>query len=88
MTRRTVSFDLDMTDTKLDPESLAAEAAEAVEDWRRRGALSIPEAGAVLGVGRSLAFDLARRGDLPTINLGRRRVVPCHALRRLLGEVA
>lgn len=85
MTRRTVSFDLHMTDTNLDPESLAA---EAVEDWRRRGALSIPEAGAVLGVGRSLAFDLARRGDLPTINLGRRRVVPCHALRRLLGEVA
>lgn len=56
-------------------------------DWRERGALSIPEAGERLGVGRSLAFELARRGELPTIRLGGRRVVPVHALRHLLGEV-
>lgn len=79
-----------MTTTKLDPATLADNAVAEVEvtgDWRNRGALSIPEAGNVLGVGRSLAFDLARRGDLPTIRLGRRRVVPTQALRVLLGEV-
>jgi hypothetical protein len=83
-----------MTTLKTDPRDLAETARseamsepEMTGDWRTRGALSIPEAGDVLGVGRSLAFDLARRGDLPTIRLGRRRVVPTHALRCLLGEV-
>lgn len=82
-----------MKTTKLDAEGAERSTApdvggepETTGDWRARGALSIPEAGGVLGVGRSLAFDLARRGDLPTIRLGRRRVVPTHALRCLLGE--
>ncbi len=56
-------------------------------DWRDRGALSIPEAAEILGIGRTLAFDLVRRGELETIALGGRRVVAVSALRRLLGEV-
>lgn len=82
-----------MQTTKRDAETWAVTATveptrepELSKDWRSMGALSIPEAGQALGVGRSLAFDLARRGDLPTIRLGRRRVVPVAALRRMLGE--
>lgn len=56
-------------------------------NWRERGALSIVEAAEVLGVGRTLAFDLARRGELETISLGGRRVVAVSTLRRMLGEL-
>jgi excisionase family DNA binding protein len=37
---------------------------------------SVEEAATALGIGRSLAFDLVRRGELPTVRLGRRRVIP------------
>lgn len=41
---------------------------------------SVAEAAAALGIGRSLAFELVRRGELPTVRLGRRRVIPRHLL--------
>jgi hypothetical protein len=34
----------------------------------------------------TLAYELARTGELPTIRLGRRLVVPRRALQRLLGD--
>ena len=43
---------------------------------------SVEEAAAALGIGRSLAFELVRRGELPTVRLGRRRVIP----RQLLAD--
>ena len=42
----------------------------------------------VLGIGRTLAFDLVRRGELETITLGKRRVVPVWVLKKRLGEVS
>ena len=37
---------------------------------------SIPEAAEVLGIGRNLAYELAKRGELPgLIRLGEKRVV-------------
>lgn len=49
--------------------------------------LTIDEVAARLGIGRTLAYDLARRNDLPvaTIRLGRRLVVSRAALERVLG---
>lgn len=41
---------------------------------------TVAEAAVVIGIGRSLAYELVRSGELPTVQLGRRRVVP----RRLL----
>jgi len=41
-----------------------------------RQVLTVPEAGAVLGIGRTLAYALARQGRLPTLRLGGRLVVP------------
>ena len=41
-------------------------------------------AATILGISRGSAYEAARRGDIPTIRLGRRLVVPTAALRRLL----
>ncbi len=48
--------------------------------------LSIPEAGKALGIGRSAAYEAARTGQLPTIRIGRRLLVPIIALERLLED--
>lgn len=48
--------------------------------------VSIPEAGALLGLSRSAAYRAAKSGHLPTVYLGeRRQVVPTAALRKMLG---
>ena len=47
--------------------------------------LTVEEAAAALGVGRSTAYELARTGGIPVIRLGRRIVVPTAALAELLG---
>lgn len=49
--------------------------------------VSVERAAALLGIGRGLAYQLARRGDFPvaTLKLGRRLLVPTAALMRLLG---
>ena len=55
-------------------------------DPRRHPVLSIEQAGLVLGLGRSSAYEAARAGAIPTIRLSQRRVVvPTAALRALLG---
>lgn len=46
--------------------------------------LTVPEAGKTLGIGRSAAYEAARTGQLPTIRIGRRLLVPSAALDRLL----
>ena len=48
--------------------------------------LSVQEAAAILGLGRSAAYEAVRRGDIPTIKIGRRHLVPKLALERLLKE--
>jgi len=37
-----------------------------------------------MGLSRQSAYDAAARGDLPTLRVGRRLLVPTAALRRLL----
>jgi excisionase family DNA binding protein len=51
-------------------------------------AVSIPEAARLLGIGRTLAYDLARQGDLPTFELGGRKLVPVDGLRRLIEDLS
>jgi excisionase family DNA binding protein len=46
---------------------------------------SVEEAGRVLGIGGSAAYEAVRRGEIPAIRLGRRIVVPRAALERMLG---
>lgn len=48
--------------------------------------LSIPEAGEIFfGLGRSQAYESARRGELPTCRAGRRRMVPVGRVAEILG---
>jgi excisionase family DNA binding protein len=50
---------------------------------------TIEEAAKILRIGRSSAYSAAERGELPTIRLGKRILVPKAALDRLLaGEAA
>jgi excisionase family DNA binding protein len=51
-----------------------------------RETLSIPEAGKALGIGRSAAYEAARTGQLPSIRIGKRLLVPIVALERLLEQ--
>lgn len=46
--------------------------------------LTIPEAAKVLGIGRSAAYEAARTGQIPTIKIGKRILVPVTALELLL----
>jgi len=57
------------------------------EDPARR-TCTIEEAALLLGIGRTLAYALAKRDEFPVplIRLGRRILVPKRALLRLLGE--
>jgi excisionase family DNA binding protein len=52
-----------------------------------RLALSVEEAGALLGISRDLAYDLVARGELPSVRLGRRLVVPRRALEDALARL-
>ena len=45
---------------------------------------SIPEVAKVLGIGRTAAYEAARTGEIPTIRIGKRILVPVAAMERLL----
>jgi excisionase family DNA binding protein len=47
--------------------------------------LTVEEAAKLLGVSRGTAYEAARRGELPTIRLGRRLLVPRARLYELVG---
>lgn len=55
-------------------------------ELQTRATVTVPEAGAVLGICTRSAYNAARRGDLPTITVGRRTLVPVQPLLRLLGH--
>lgn len=47
--------------------------------------MDIPDAGEILGLSRASAYAAARRGEIPILVIGRRKVVPTAKLRRMLG---
>lgn len=59
-----------------------------LEDIESRLTLSIEEVATLLGLGRSAAYEAARRGEIPTRRLGRRVIVPVPALLAWLGAAA
>jgi excisionase family DNA binding protein len=48
--------------------------------------VSIEDAGRILGISRGSAYTAAAKGDIPTIRIGKRLLVPRAALERLLAE--
>ena len=61
----------------------AASPPVAALTAHERPTMSVPEAAAVLGISRALAYELVRRGEIPAVRLGRRIIVPRVALDRL-----
>jgi excisionase family DNA binding protein len=55
-------------------------------DWRSRTTVTVDEAGAIVGISRASAYQAANSGDLPTVRIGRRLLVPVAQLKRMLGE--
>ncbi len=56
-----------------------------LDELASEATISVEQTAEVLGVGRTAAYDAARRGDFPTRRLGRRLVVPVPALLEWLG---
>ena len=50
--------------------------------------ITVPQAGQIIGISRGCAYEAARRGQIPTIRIGGRLVVPKAKLLRMLGEEA
>ena len=52
-----------------------------------KATLTIDETAERLGIGRSSAYQAAKAGQIPTIRIGRRLLVPVAALERLLDGI-
>jgi len=79
-----------VSDLKTEPKTLCPKVdlpalLTAIPDPRVQPTLTVPVAGGFLGLGRDSAYNAAKRGEIPTIRIGRRLVVPTAALLTLLG---
>lgn len=50
--------------------------------------ITVEQAGKLLGVGRSTAYALKSRGELPYIIFGGKTLVPVQALREMMGRMS
>ena len=57
-----------------------------LRDVEGRAVITVEEAASLIGVGRSAAYEAARRGELPIRRVGRRLLVPVPALLQWLGH--
>ena len=78
---------------RLWPAASPVREASVLEDAEPRAprpaTMSIQEAAKFLGIGRNQAYSGARNGEIPTIKIGKRLLVPTAALERLLrGDAA
>jgi excisionase family DNA binding protein len=51
---------------------------------KKAATTSIPDAAERLGIGRNQAYEAAKRGEIPIIPVGRRKLVPIAWLERIL----
>ena len=78
-----------MTNTPDSTDITSADAAQqrlvTISQLRETPTVTVGVAAAALGITRSAAYAAAGRGQIPTIRLGRRLVVPTPLLLRMLG---
>jgi excisionase family DNA binding protein len=55
-----------------------------MKDDPKRKTLTVTETAKVLGIGRNQCYEAIRRGELPTIKIGKRILVPLVALEQKL----
>jgi excisionase family DNA binding protein len=53
-----------------------------------RETLTVREVARLLGVGKNCAYDAIRRGQVPSVRIGKRIVIPRSAFQRMLDEAA
>ena len=53
-----------------------------------RATLNVPEVARLLGIGRDAAYRAVARGEIPSLRVGRRILVPVAALERMLGATS
>lgn len=63
----------------------ATALAEVSRHWTDRDTLTMSEAAEILGLGRTAAYEAARRQEIPVLRIGGRMVVPVPLLKALLG---
>lgn len=61
--------------------------APTLEDVRHRATLTVDEYAAFVGVSRSTAYLAVNAGEVTSIRVGRRVLIPTPALLRSLGDV-
>jgi excisionase family DNA binding protein len=61
-------------------------ASGAIAPVGERLTLTVEEAATLLGISRAFAYEAVNRGEVPSIRIGRRILVPKAALDRLLGS--
>ena len=66
---------------------METEVSDATSTTTKR-TYTVPEAAKLLGIGRTAAYEAARTGQIPTIRIGKRLLVPVAALDHLLSEPA
>lgn len=57
-----------------------------LSEIRNRATISVDEAGSMLGLGHGSSYKAVHSGDIPTLRIGRRLVVPVPAFLALIGE--
>ena len=63
-------------------------STRSITGWETRTVLTIEEVAQILGLGRSATYESARRGELPTLRLGRRVLVPVAAFSKWLEQAS
>jgi excisionase family DNA binding protein len=58
------------------------------KDMTQTETITVQEAGRRLGISRNTAYECAARGEIPTLRLGKRLVVPIKAFNRILEQGA
>jgi excisionase family DNA binding protein len=56
-----------------------------IDDLRGRATITVEEAAALLGISKDSAYRAAQAGQIPTLRLGRRLLVPVPKLLTMLG---
>jgi excisionase family DNA binding protein len=57
-----------------------------LESLLSEATVSVPQAGAVMGLGRNTAYTAVQRGEIPVLKFGNRLRVPTARLRKMLLE--
>ncbi len=52
--------------------------------WNGRTTFKVTEAAEILGISPWAAYEAVKNGEIPAVKIGRRCIVPRHALERLL----